>query len=267
MLNIRLKHVLWGLMYCFSLNAQILFVDRETGSDSLNKPLYYCLNASFANDKQKNNLLSFTQNSELSYINPKHILYLMYLQNDIELNGTRYLENNGMFQLRMRDNDTRSWFPDAIAQVQWNGIWGLDYRYTVGTSLRKKINDINTLDAYISAGIFYEIEKWNSKGVTFAYNTLTLPERIYRNIWRFNLHFKTAFKPNRFSDIVCINYLQFPIQNQFFKPRWVSTFNWYFNVNENLNFVLAYDHNYDAFRPFPIDVFYYGIAIGIQAKW
>jgi hypothetical protein len=267
MFKILLYQLICVALFYTPIKAQILFVDRETGSDTIIKPYYYCLNASFANDKQKNSLLSFTQNSELTYISSHNILFLMYLQNDIELNGHRYLENNGMFQLRLRDNDTRQWFPDAIAQVQWNGIWGMDYRYTIGASMRKKINDLKTLDAYISGGVFYEIEKWNTKGVTFAYTAQDLPSSIYRNIWRFNLHFKTAFKPNRFSDIVCINYLQFPLNNQFLKPRWVSALNWYFNINESLNFVLTYDHNFDSYRPLPIDVYYYGLAIGVQAKW
>ena len=111
------------LLIFFVSKAQVLYIDRENGSDSALKSLYKSTTFNFSNDKQKNNLLTFTQNSEIAYISKSHLLFLLNLQNDLELNGLQYLENNGLFQIRMRDHDFRRYFMDFyILDVDWR-IW------------------------------------------------------------------------------------------------------------------------------------------------
>jgi hypothetical protein len=55
------------LMNYFGLFSQVLNIDREMGSDSVFKKVRASFNFNFSNDKQKRNLVDFTNVSEIDY--------------------------------------------------------------------------------------------------------------------------------------------------------------------------------------------------------
>lgn len=246
-------------------HAQVLNVDRENGQDSTKKQFLASFAGSFSSDKQKNKFVEFSNSTELDYILKNHYFFVLLNQTDIAFNGKNAIENNGFIQLRFRDNDTRFIAPDAYAQFQWNGIWGLESRSLAGLNARINCLEKKKSDLYFSIGAFYEMERWNPQLSSYAFKTDNL-SFVYREMLRLNTVTKFAFKIGKKIDFAGISYIQFPLNNNFLKPRWVFDSNLYFEFSKNLNFLIHYDFNYDDYRPLPIDPFYYSLNFGVQFK-
>jgi hypothetical protein len=117
---------------------------------------------------------------------------------------------------------------------------------------------------YASIGAFYEYEKWNPKisGFGFQNDSLSI---IERQIPRLNISLKTAAKLSDAIDLAASSFLQFPMNQQFqnfLNPRWVLDMRVSFKVTKHLTIQLHYDHSYDAYRPLPIDEYYYNLNVG-----
>lgn len=248
-----------------SLNAQVLNVDRENGQDSTKKKFLASFTASFSSDKQKNKFIEFSNTVELDYFLKNNYFFILLNQTDIAYNGKSTIENNGFVQLRFRDNDTRFIAPDAYTQFQWNGILGLESRAVVGINARINCLEKQKSDLYVSIGSFYEMERWNTRLSSYAYKVET-NTFVYREMFRLNAVAKFAIKIGKKIDFVGVSYLQFPLNGNYYKPRWIFDSNVYFEVSKHLNFVVHYDFNYDDYRPLPIDQFYYSLNLGIQIK-
>jgi hypothetical protein len=246
-------------------HAQVLNVDRENGQDSTKKQFLASFTGSFSSDKQKNKFVEFSNSTELDYILKNHYFFVLLNQTDVAFNGKSTIENNGFIQLRFRDNDTRLIAPDVYTQFQWNGIWGLESRSLAGLNARINCLEKKKSDLYYSIGAFYEMERWNTELSSYAYKSdnITL---VYREMLRLNTVTKFAFKIGKKIDFAGISYIQFPLNNNFLKPRWVFDSNLYFEFSKNLNFLIHYDFNYDVYRALPIDQFYYSLNFGVQVK-
>lgn len=67
-------------------------------------------------------------------------------------------------------------------------------------------------------------------------------------------------------DFAFVNYVQFPMNSNFVKPHW------FFDSNLNIAFskmwspVVHFEHNYDLYRPKPIDSYYYALTIGLRLQ-
>ena len=102
------------------MKAQILNVDRENGQDSIPRKQLFSWNVSFSSDKQKKNLLELTNIAEYDRFLKKDRLLVMLLNTDASFNGKAILENNGYFQMRLRDNDKKEWLQIIICNT--NGM-------------------------------------------------------------------------------------------------------------------------------------------------
>ena len=249
--------------HCF---GQILKIDREHGSDSTQKSFYGLIDLSFSADKQRRDILELTQQTELDFfMKASHVLIIL-AHTDMVFNGPLVLENNGYFQLRYRDNDTKKISPDYFLQYQWNGILGLQNRALAGCNARFKFWDDRTDDLYTSLGLFYEFEQWNPFLENYAFGGTDLKE-IQRNLLRFNFSFKTAFKVAKGIDFSAISYLQAPLNaglEHIFNARWFLDSQLNFNINKHLDFNIKYNQNLDYFRPLPIDPFFYSLTLGCR---
>ena len=258
------------LYICIIGRTQVLNIDRENGDDSIVHQNIFSLNFGFSLDKQKNNLLEGSSQLENDYFfKKKSLVWISLAQTDAAFNGKTILENNGYFQMRLRDNDTRKVYPDYYIQYQWNGVWGLQNRGLVGCNARFRFWEEKKDDLYAGIGLFYEIEKWNPflSAFAFAQDSLTV---TYRKIPRLNVTAKTAFQLGKNIDFSGSTFVQFPMNEQFqhfLTPRWFIDANLYFSVNEHLGFRIHYDHNFDAYRLLPIATWYYNTSMGIQLKW
>jgi hypothetical protein len=261
----QLKLTILFILITLLTHAQVLNVDRENGQDSTKKRFLASFTGSFSSDKQKNKFVEFSNSTELDYILKNHYFFVLLNQTDIAFNGKSTIENNGFVQLRFRDNDTRLIAPDAFTQFQWNGIWGLESRSLGGLNARINCLEKKKSDLYLSIGAFYEMERWNTKLSSYSYNTDGV-NFVYREMLRLNTVTKFAFNIGKKIDFAGISYIQFPLNNNFLKPRWVFDSNLYFEFSKNLNFLIHYDFNYDDYRPLPIDQFYYSLNFGVQLK-
>jgi hypothetical protein len=253
-------------MNYFGLFSQVLNIDREMGSDSVFKKVRASFNFNFSNDKQKRNLVDFTNVSEIDYFLQNQYCFIFLSKTELSFNGMTALENNGFFQLRFRDNDSRKLAPDFFTQYQWNGVQGMERRSLLGVNARMKWLEKKQSDLYTSIGIFYESEKWNPFLSSFAFTGDSL-NVVYRNLFRLNLTAKFALKITKNIDFAGTTYVQFPVNNHFAEPRWFFDSNLNFTVNKHLGFVIHYDHNLDTYRPLPIDNYYYSISTGINIKF
>lgn len=265
------KILLVTLFFCslLQISAQVLSIDRENGQDTIDRKHLFSWNSSFAIDKQQNNLVELANAIEYDNFFKNDLVWIVFLNSDASLNGKTILENNGYFQMRLRDNDKKRVAPDYFLQYQWNGVWGLQNRALAGCNARFKFWDDKTDDLFLSAGAFYEYEKWNTTtpGYGFQSSTDTI---VFRAIPRLNFGAKTAFKVAKGIDFTAKSFLQFPMNDafkHFNKPRWSLDCNLNFEINKHLSMVLHYDQNLDYYRPLPIDQYYYNLNLGFQLLW
>lgn len=254
-----------GLFFTAKANGQILNIDRENGQDSILKKVNGSFTFGFSSDKQRKSIVDISNTSELDIYLKKNRVFIFLSQTELTLNGKSILENNGFFQVRVRDNDTRKFYPDAFTQVQWNGVQGMERRALVGCNLRMRWMENKTSDLYTSAGIFYESEMWNPFLAAFSFSNQALT-KVNRNLFRLNLAAKFALKLTDHIDFSGSTFIQPPLNQYFSSPRWFFDSNFNFEVNKHLNVVLHYDHNFDTYRPLPIDNYYYTVTTGMLIK-
>lgn len=252
------------LLLYFSVNSQVLNIDREGSEDTIPKKIKAYFGFSFSSDKQKKNLLDFNNTSEINYFFSKNYVGLFLAKTDLALNGKTINENNGYFQFRIRDNDTRKVAPDVFIQYQWNGILGLNDRSLGGLNARFKFLENRKSDLYIGLGAFYEVENWNPFISAYAYSNSNVQSKVHREMFRLNMMAKFALKISKNIDFAGISYLQSPLNSNFSKPRWFFDSNLNFIVNKHISFNIHYDHNLDLYRALPIENYYYSLTTGIQ---
>ena len=264
MILIRL-FLFFSILVSFPIFTQVLNVDRAAEVDTSSRKFRAFTTLSFSNEKQRKALIDFTNKTELNYNLKKDFMFIFLSQVDLAFNGSIINENNGFFQLRFRDRDKRKVSPDVFTQYQWNGIQGMEYRMLGGINARFKFLEKKKSDLYTGLGVFYENEKWNPNLTAFAFKNDSLIT-VYRNMFRLNCMAKFAFKLSQSIDFTGSTYVQFPLNSNFGLPRWFFDSNLNFNVSKYWSFILHYDQNFDAFRPLPIDKYYYSMSLGIQLK-
>ena len=252
------------LLLYFSVNSQVLNIDREGSEDTIPKKIKAFFGFSFSSDKQKKNLLDFNNTSEINYFFSKNYVGLFLAKTDLALNGKTINENNGYFQFRIRDNDKRKVAPDVFIQYQWNGILGLNDRSLGGLNARFKFLENRKSDLYIGLGAFYEVENWNPFISAYAYSNSNVQSKVHREMFRLNMMAKFALKISKNIDFAGISYLQSPLNSNFSKPRWFFDSNLNLIVNKHISFNIHYDHNLDLYRALPIENYYYSLTTGIQ---
>jgi hypothetical protein len=248
------------------LGAQVLDIDRENEQDSIKKKVRASIDFNLSIDKQRRNLLDLTNRAEFSVLAKKNTVFIFVGSSELTLNGKSTIENNGYVQIRFRDNDSRKLFPDFFTQYQWNGIQGMEYRAIGGGNLRIQWMEKKKSDLYSSLGIFYEREKWNPFLGAFAFSADSL-QVVNREMFRLNTVFKFAFQINESLDIAGVSYIQFPINQYFLEPRWFLDLNLNIPIAKHLSFVVHYEHNYDSYRPLPIDEFFFAMTLGCRLTW
>jgi len=248
------------------LFAQVLNIDREVIADSLKKNYSFAGTFFFSSDKQKNNLLDASVNLEFNRIFKNKYVFVSLFRSDAVFNGDQMIQNEGMCHLRYRDNDHRRFSTEIFAQYQWNGAWGMIYRNLFGTNFRLKIIEKDNIDCYGAVGGFYEFEKWNWKGVKAELIPLEATN-INRGLWRLNTYLKASGKLSKNMDISTTSYLQFPVSQEFFQPRWFMETNLFVTASNHLTFVIHWDHIRDLNRVVPIDDFFYSFSLGIQLNY
>lgn len=259
---------LFLLCFCFiwnKLDAQILNIDREFAADSLRKNWDFCGGINFSSDKQKKNILDLNTSLEFDrFFKNKHVLLGMF-KNDLVYSGMSKIQNEGMLHIRYRDNDQRKFSTELYAQYQWNGAWGMEYRYLYGSNLRFKLFDKNKSDFYAGIGLFHENERWNYSGVAddvLAQNT----SKIERQMFRLNTYLKSSFKLSKSVDCSIVSYLQMPVNSNFKNLRWFLDANVYYRATDKFSFFVHWDHFSDAYRVVPIQTFYYSYSTGLMVN-
>lgn len=246
--------------------TQVLNIDREIETDTTFRRVRATFSFNFSNDKQRRSLIDFTNSSEVDYFLKNNYLFILLSHTEVSFNGKQTLENNGFFQLRFRDNDSRKIAPDLFTQYQWNGVQGMERRALMGANARMRWLEKKQSDLYTSIGIFYESEKWSPFLSSYAFQKDSLGI-VNRNMFRLNTSAKFAFKIAKNIDFAGTTFVQFPLNSNFITPRWFLDSNLYFTVNKHLGFTIHYDHNFDTYRPLPVDNYYYSLTTGIQLKF
>lgn len=243
--------------------AQVLNVDRASANqDTISSNFNAVFDLSIEFDKQKENLIMINNQTELNFKLKKDFILLFLNSNELFISGNQLIENDGYFQIRFRDNDSRRIFPDSYVQYQWNSILGMKNRTLIGSNLRYRVFDEGDIDLYSSLGFFYENELWDPSisSIDFS-NDLS---KVRRELIRLNTVIKFATTLSEKADIAVINYVQFPTNEYFFQPRWFIDLNFNIHLNKRWGVLIHYFHTLDYYRPLPIDSFYYGIDLGFR---
>jgi len=267
-----MKYILCSFICIFSLaiHGQILNIDRQNIKDTIFKKNRFYLNFGFSLDRQKRNLIEFNSQAENDFFfKKKQLVWITLAHTDASFNGASILENNGYFQMRLRDNDSRRVYPDYFIQYQWNGVWGLQNRALAGCNVRFRFWENKKDDLYAGIGLFYEYEKWNPFMTSFAFSQDSV-DIVYRAMPRLNVTAKAAIHLKEGIDLSGSTFIQFPLNQQFtnfMNPRWFIDLKLYCAITKHIAVVINYDHNFDAYRPLPIDTYYYNANVGFQLKW
>ena len=251
----------------FSLSGQVLNIDRENGQDTIPRKFSAAIGLDFSSDKQRNDFVELSSSTELDFFLKNNHLLILFGQVDMALNGENVIENNGYFMARFRDNDKKRIYPDLFAQYQWNGVLGMQSRALGGVNARIKLFEREDIDGYSALGVFYENEIWNPELNAFGFIDTSNLNRVDRNLFRLNTHFKLAFEISEKIDFAMSHYVQFPMNESFSnmdKPKWFMDSDIFFEVNKNISFNVHYDHTIDYYRALPIDLYYYNLNLGIQ---
>ncbi len=253
---------------CFvwnKIDAQVLNIDREFAADSLRKNWDLCGGLNFSSDKQKKNILDLNTSLEFDrFLKNKYVL-LGIFKNDLVYSGKSKIQNEGMFHVRYRDNDQRKISAELYAQYQWNGAWGMEYRYLYGSNLRLKLFDKNKSDFYAGIGLFHENEKWNWSGVADELQIQNAGD-MERQMFRVNTYVKSSIKLSKAIDFSAVSYIQMPLNSNFRNCRWYLDANMYFRATDKFSFFLHWDHIADAYRLVPIKTFYYSYSTGLMVN-
>ena len=247
--------------------AQVINADRNVVSDSLHpKRPKGLLGISASADKQKKNLVDVSSSADFSFFLPaKHVAVLL-MRNDLTTNGSDIIQNSGMFHLRFRDNDSRTIYPEAFFQFQWNGVLGMEGRTLMGGNARWKVIHENEHDLFIGLGLMSENESWNFNGVPQDRIPITKPERITVHRLRLNHYIKWAWKLSSKTDFVLFNFLQAPSSAVLY-PRLASNASVNFNPTSLLGFSIVFDSMYDTRPVVPIDKYYYSLKASINLSF
>ena len=260
--------IILSVFFLANLRAQVLYVDRENGQDTLQKKMAFTWTSGVALDKQKNNILEIETAEELDVFLKNNQVLILLGNTALQTNGAAILENNGYFMFRLRDNDTKRVSSDYYAQVQWNGILGMQNRTLAGVNARFKFWENMESDLYFASGAFYEHELWNPVLSSFDFDSSVTS--VTRNLIRWNNAVKMALKIADNIDFATSNFIQFPLNDSFshfLDPRWAMNASIFFKINKHLSINCNYEHNLDLYRALPVDVYYYSFNIQLQAHW
>jgi len=249
-----------------SLQGQILNVDSEL-QDSMAKNRYLLISGSFSHDKQKKSIndaecyIELLQKAKNSYAG------VLVGQLNTVLSGKEIIQNEGFFQLRYRDLDTRKTSMETYIQYQWNGLWGMQERKLAGMNVRQKLFDKKSGDFYAGLGGFYEMENWNYKGVedTARYSGFA---PVQQNRMRINSYVKVAKKLFKNCEIIAESFVQanaFSLANNP-SVRWFLLGRINYNASEKIQLSFNYDHIYNQSPPVPVKKLYAGYGFHFNVK-
>ncbi len=255
------------LVFIFSIQskAQILNIDRVV-NDSMPKNWYALIAASASFDKQKNDLIDVSLYSE-SVVKLKNAYGIVYVgQYDGTLSEYNFVKDEGYFQARLRDLDTRIKSLEFFIQYQWNGIWGMENRKLVGGNFRRRLFTNKNADGYLGLGTFYQSERWNYTGVEHIENTDLLKQNQYNDGFRSNIYLKIAKKIFKNCDLVVQNTIQSNLIGISQKPdiRWSAQAALTYDINKNFQLKYIYDHMYNQAPVVPINKFYYSYKFSVN---
>jgi hypothetical protein len=256
--------LIMSLAFASMAQAQILNLDRENVPDSLRKKWAVLGSFNFSSDKQKNNLNDLNVSFEMDrYFSRSKYTVSLVAKNDMVYNGKSQIQNEGLFSLRLRDNDSRKLSPEPFVQYQWNGAWGMLSRFIYGANARVKLFDKKGTDAYFGIGAFNENERWNWAMVTSPEYANKTGDTT-RQVMRANLYLKTSFKITKNIDFAGMTYMQLPINNYLTSYRWFVDANVYYKLNDKFSLFFHWDHVKDTYRLVPVSSYLYSYATGLQ---
>jgi hypothetical protein len=260
----RIKFLsLFIFVFIFKCSAQVLNIDREIKDDSSSKPYEFSANLNFSSNKQRKSLIDGSNTLELVRNYKNRYALISLLRTDFTFIGGQSLQNKGTFHLRYRDRDQRKYSAELFLQNQWNGIWGMEYRFLAGVNFRMRLQEKDGKDLYLGTGIFSEMERWNWSGVETT-QVPPNPKDVYRHWYRLNQYLKYSTQLGPQADMTMTSYLQFPLNGYFLQPRWYLEWNTFVHLGKHASLMIHWDHNLDAETALPISSFYYNFSTGLQ---
>ena len=266
----KLKYYIFIIIYLLffkNINAQILNLDRVV-NDSMTKPWYVLVSGYISFDKQSRNIADVSGYTEMVIKRKNNFGYVYIGQYDGTLSQGSFIQNEGYFQFRYRDLDTRVKSMEAFAQYQWNGIWGMESRFLIGANFRQRLFVNKNADGFLSLGLFHQNERWNYSGVELNQNVFNLQDKVLDNGIRSNFNVKVAKKLFKNCDFVIQNVIQTNIYKLSVNPRirWFVIAELTYDINNRFQITYAYDHMYNQQPIVPINKLYFGTSLNLSIK-
>jgi hypothetical protein len=254
--------ILFNSVNCF---AQILNIDRVI-NDSMSKSWYIMLSGTVSFDKQSKDLIDVSNYAEFVKKFRNNYGFISIAQYDATLSQGHFIQDEGFFQIRYRDIDTRVNSFEAFIQNQWNGMWGLVQRNLIGGNYRRRLFVNKNADGYLGLGSFYQVEHWNYSAVENLPNAISSDEKRLNNGVRTNFYLKTAKKLFHNCDFVLENMIQTNLVEINSNPavRWYAIATVSYDINQIFQLRLNYDQMYNQKPVVPIKNLYYGYKMSLN---
>ncbi len=242
------------------LKAQIIDFDAlAIASDSTQDTAVWngYVAANFDIVKQKGQLYYLRFESTISYEKKKNLM-IFTGSNKTTFSDGQEVQNTGSARFKYLYNFRKKFFPEFVAQIQYDAQRGLRQRNLIGMNGVHAIINKKKHKLLVHLGAIYEEELWDYTAVPDEeIDRESTPETKLRKRTKLNFNPRYIIETSDNSTFSAVIYVQAPFSENFIRPRIspIVRFNLY--IIGNLMLSSSLSGIYDFQPVVPIDNFYY----------
>ncbi|MEM6722542.1 MAG: DUF481 domain-containing protein [Bacteroidota bacterium] len=247
--------------------AQILNADRFGVKVDSSKRFAGDIQFNFNLNQQQTLITQFTTSGNLSYLAGRSLFILSNQQSFLRVDGTNAL-NIGFTHLRYRYRATSRFSPELFAQIQFEGLRGLQRRILAGGNLRFQVLEEKHIGLALGLGAMFEQEDWTdsdvSDGETVPYGDHWCSSApCQTNLVKVNQYLSLKWQIEESITLDLTNYLQFVPDRFAIYPRVATDVSVTFKIGKWIKYRVSYQGSFDPRPPVPTRLLYYSFSQGL----
>ncbi|HBX66132.1 MAG: hypothetical protein CL670_02310 [Balneola sp.] len=252
------KHLLLGFIIIFISSgfaqAQLLNVE-SIRADADTSGWYGQLNFNLSLSQYDDQVLQFTNNTNISFFSEKHAYLFLNRLKLVNLDGASVI-SSGYSHLRstfVRENRIS---PELFLQYQYNNNLGLQNRFLAGAGFRYTLFNSDSWEGSFSSSVMAEYEEWQEDGLPLVEN-----EYIKSSS---NLSLRGILNPQ--TSFLLIGYYQ-ARPSEFFEARSILETQLQVKINKHISLSVQFAASYDADPVIDIPNWTYELSNGLVIKF
>lgn len=155
---------------------------------------------------------------------------------------------------------------EHYAQYQWAEARGLQQKVALGSNLRYKIFKSQKGGAFAGAGVFYEYELWNYRGVPEDRLPTETPNVENKKL-KLNVYISTKRNLSQKIRFEGAIYFQDDFEPLFDNPRWAGAIALSYSFTENIAFAVNLQTIYDFAPLVPVDKLWFNTFSALEVTF